>query len=84
MPGPHQGAGLRVLVHNQEDTSRVTEEGLTLPKRSHTLIALKPTLVSVFTSRPDNRQDTILVKIPRAQNFQTVQINVNYYRAPHG
>lgn len=49
MPGPHDAAGLKVLLHDKKEFPKVHELGLAIPTASHAFIGLKIILVRIFS-----------------------------------
>ena len=45
MQGPHQGAGVKVLIHDHDEIPRVMTDALTVPPGSHSEIKLQYTQV---------------------------------------
>ena len=50
MRGPHQGAGLRVLVHNHNDVPLVRDYGLAVSPGSQAFVAVKVVEVCLYFS----------------------------------
>ena len=41
MPGPNEGAGLKIQVHNAKEIPLVRDHGLSVPPGHHGLVAIK-------------------------------------------
>ena len=50
MPGPHDAAGIKILVHDQKQFPQVAELGLAVPTGTHSYVGIQLLKVSVCVS----------------------------------